>query len=193
MREVVIVSAARTPIGNFGGTLKGVPTRKLGAIAIKGAVERAGIKPEMVDEVIMGAVLQGALGQNVARQMTLDAGLPIETPAMTINKVCGSGLRAVELAAQIIKAGDADIIVAGGAENMSATAYAMPTARWGARMNNTQMMDMMVNDGLWDAFNGYHMGITAENVAEQWGITREELDEFSVISQNRAEAAIKAG
>lgn len=193
MREVVIVSAARTPIGSFGGSLKNVPTRKLGAIAIKGAVERAGIKPEMVDEVIMGAVLQGGLGQNVARQMTLDAGLPIEVPAMTINKVCGSGLRAVELAAQIIKAGDADIIVAGGAENMSATAYAMPAARWGARMNNTQMVDMMVNDGLWDAFNGYHMGITAENVAEQWGITREQLDEFSVISQNRAEAAIKAG
>ena len=193
MREVVIVSAARTPNGSFGGALKGVPTRKLGAIAIKGAVERAGIKPEMVDEVIMGAVLQGALGQNVARQMTLDAGLPIEVPAMTINKVCGSGLRAVELAAQIIKAGDADIIVAGGAENMSATAYAMPSARWGARMNNAQMVDMMVNDGLWDAFNGYHMGITAENVAEQWGITREQLDEFSVISQNRAEEAIKAG
>ena len=193
MKEVVIVSAARTPIGSFGGTLKGVPTRKLGAIAIKGAIERAGIKPEMVDEVIMGAVLQGALGQNVARQMTLDAGLPIETPAMTINKVCGSGLRAVELAAQIIKAGDADIVVAGGAENMSATAYAVPAGRWGARMNNTQMVDMMVNDGLWDAFNGYHMGITAENVAEQWGLTREQLDEFSVISQNRAEAAIKAG
>ena len=193
MREVVIVSAARTPIGSFGGSLKDIPTRKLGAIAIKGAVERAGIKPEMVDEVIMGAVLQGGLGQNVARQMTLDAGLPIEVPAMTINKVCGSGLRAVELAAQIIKAGDADIVVAGGAENMSATAYAMPSARWGARMNNTQMIDMMVNDGLWDAFNGYHMGITAENVAEQWGITREQLDEFSVISQNRAEEAIKAG
>ena len=193
MKEVVIVSAARTPIGSFGGALKRIPTRKLGAIAIKGAVERAGIKPEMVDEVIMGAVLQGGLGQNVARQMTLDAGLPIETPAMTINKVCGSGLRAVELAAQIIKAGDADIIVAGGAENMSATAYALPSARWGARMNNAQMVDMMVNDGLWDAFNGYHMGITAENVAEQWGITREELDEFSVISQNRAEEAIKAG
>ena len=193
MREVVIVSAARTPIGSFGGSLKGLPTRKLGAIAIKAAVERAGIKPEMVEEVIMGAVLQGGLGQNVARQMTLDAGLPIEVPAMTINKVCGSGLRAVELAAQIIKAGDADIVVAGGAENMSATAYAMPAARWGARMNNAQMVDMMVNDGLWDAFNGYHMGITAENVAEQWGITREELDEFSVISQNRAEEAIKAG
>ena len=193
MREVVIVSAARTPMGSFGGSLKGIPTRKLGAIAIKEAVKRAGITGEQVDEVIMGAVLQGGLGQNVARQMTLDAGLPIETPAMTINKVCGSGLRAVELAAHIIKAGDADIVVAGGAENMSATAYAMPAARWGARMNNTQMVDMMVNDGLWDAFNGYHMGITAENVAEQWGITREELDEFSVISQNRAEAAIKAG
>ena len=193
MREVVIVSAARTPIGSFGGSLKGIPTRKLGAIAIKAAVERAGIKPEMVEEVVMGAVLQGGLGQNVARQMTLDAGLPKEVPAMTINKVCGSGLRAVELAAQIIKAGDADIVVAGGAENMSATAYAMPAARWGARMNNAQMVDMMVNDGLWDAFNGYHMGITAENVAEQWGITREELDEFSVISQNRAEEAIKAG
>ena len=193
MREVVIVSAARTPMGSFGGSLKDVPTRKLGAIAIKEAVKRAGIKPEMVEEVIMGAVLQGGLGQNVARQMTLDAGLPIEIPAMTINKVCGSGLRAVELAAQIIKAGDADIVVAGGAENMSATAYAIPSGRWGARMNNAQMVDMMVNDGLWDAFNGYHMGITAENVAEQWGLTREELDEFSVISQNRAEAAIKEG
>ena len=193
MREVVIVSAARTPIGAFGGSLKGVPTRKLGAIAIKAAIERAGIKPEMVDEVIMGAVLQGGLGQNVARQMTLDAGLPIEVPAMTINKVCGSGLRAVELAAQIIKAGDADIVVAGGAENMSATAYAMPAARFGARMGNTQLVDMMVNDGLTDAFAGYHMGITAENVAEQWGLTREELDEFAVISQNRAEEAIKAG
>lgn len=193
MKEVVIVSAARTPMGSFGGSLKGIPTRKLGAIAIKAAVERAGIKPEMVDEVIMGCVLQGALGQNVSRQMSLDAGLPIEVPTMTINKVCGSGLRAVELAAQIIKAGDADIIVAGGAENMSATAYALPTGRFGARMNNTQMVDMMVNDGLWDAFNNYHMGITAENVAEQWGITREELDEFAVTSQNRAEAAIKAG
>ena len=193
MREVVIVGAARTPIGSFGGTLKGVPTRKLGAIAIKAAIERAGIKPEQVDEVIMGCVLQGGLGQNVSRQMALDAGLPVEVPTMTINKVCGSGLRAVALAAQMIKAGDAEIVVAGGAENMSATAYAMPAARWGARMNNTQMIDMMVNDGLWDAFNGYHMGITAENVCEQWGLTREQLDEFAVTSQNRAEAAIKAG
>ncbi len=193
MREVVIVSAARTPIGAFGGSLKGIPARKLGAIAIKGAIERAGIKPEMIDEVIMGCVLQGGLGQNVSRQMSLDAGVPVEVPTFTINKVCGSGLRAVELAAQVIKAGDADIVVAGGAENMSATAYAMPAARFGARMNDTKMVDMMVNDGLWDAFNGYHMGITAENVAEQWGITREQLDEFSVISQNRAEEAIKAG
>ena len=167
MREVVIASAARTPMGSFGGSLKGTPTRTLGAIAIKEAINRAGIKPEMVEEVIMGCVLQGGLGQNVARQMTLDAGLPIEVPAMTINKVCGSGLRAVALAAQMIKAGDADIVVAGGAENMSATAYAMPAARWGARMNNTQMIDMMVNDGLTDAFNGYHMGITAENVCDQ--------------------------
>lgn len=193
MKEVVIVGAARTPIGSFGGTLKNVPARTLGAIAIKEAINRAGIKPEMVDEVIMGCVLQGGLGQNVSRQMSLDAGLPIEVPTMTINKVCGSGLRAVELAAQIIKAGDADIVVAGGAENMSAAAYAVPSARWGARMNNTGMVDMMVNDGLWDAFNGYHMGITAANIAEQWGITREELDEFSLASQQKAEAAVKAG
>lgn len=193
MRDVVIVSAARTPIGSFGGSLKGIPTRKLGAICIAEALKRAGLKGEQVDEVVMGCVLQGGLGQNVARQMSLDAGLPVEVPAFTINKVCGSGLRAVELAAQIIKAGDADIVVAGGAENMSATGYSMQAARWGARMNNTSMVDMMVNDGLWDAFNGYHMGMTAENVAEQWGITREQLDEFAVISQNRSEAAIKAG
>lgn len=193
MKDVVIVGAARTAIGSYGGTLKGVPARKLGAIVIKEAIRRAGIQPEQVEEVIMGDVLQGGLGQNVARQMTLDAGLPKEVPAMTINKVCGSGLRAVELAAQIIKAGDADIIVAGGAENMSATAYAMPAARWGQRMGNTSMVDMMVNDGLWDAFNGYHMGITAENVAEKWGLTREELDEFALASQQKAEAAIKAG
>lgn len=193
MREVVIASAVRTPIGKFGGSLKDVPARKLGAIVIKEALNRAGVDPAMVDEVIMGCVLQGGLGQNVSRQMSLDAGLPVEVPTFTINKVCGSGLRAVELAAQIIKAGDADIVVAGGAENMSATAYAMPAARWGARMFDTKMVDMMVNDGLWDAFNGYHMGITAENVAEQWGLTREQLDEFSVISQQRAEAAVDSG
>ena len=193
MREVVIASAVRTPIGKFGGSLKDISARKLGAIVIKEALNRAGVDPAMVDEVIMGCVLQGGLGQNVSRQMSLDAGVPVEVPTFTINKVCGSGLRAVELAAQIIKAGDADIVVAGGAENMSATAYAMPAARWGARMFDTKMVDMMVNDGLWDAFNGYHMGITAENVAEQWGLTREQLDEFSVISQQRAEAAVDSG
>ena len=193
MREVVIASAARTPIGKFGGSLKDVSARKLGAIVIKEALNRAGVDPAMVDEVVMGCVLQGGLGQNVSRQMSLDAGIPVEVPTFTINKVCGSGLRAVALAAQMIKAGDADIVVAGGAENMSATAYAMPAARWGARMFDTKMVDMMVNDGLWDAFNGYHMGITAENVAEQWGLTREQLDEFSVISQQRAEKAVDSG
>lgn len=193
MKEVVIVGAKRTAIGSYGGTLKNVPAKELGAVAIKGAIEQAGIKPEDVEEVIMGDVLQGGLGQNVARQMSLGAGLPIETPAMTINKVCGSGLRAVELAAQIIKAGDADIIVAGGAENMSMTGYALPNMRWGARMFNTPAVDMMVNDGLWDVFNNYHMGITAENVAEKYGLTRDELDDFALASQNKAEAAIKAG
>ena len=193
MKDVVIVGAARTAIGTFGGTLKDVPARTLGAVVIKEAIKRAGIEADQVEEVIMGDVLQGGLGQNVARQMSLDAGVPKEVPAMTINKVCGSGLRAVELAAQIIKAGDADIIVAGGAENMSATAYALPKARWGARMFDGKMVDMMVNDGLWDAFNNYHMGMTAENVAEQWGLTREELDEFSLKSQQKAEAAIKGG
>ena len=193
MREVVIASAARTAIGKYGGSLKDIPTRQLGAIAMKGAIEKAGIQADQVEEVIMGCVLQAGLGQNVARQMMIDAGLPVETPAFTINKVCGSGLRAVELAAQIIKAGDADIIVAGGAENMSLAPYAVPTARWGARMNNTSMVDVMVNDGLWDAFNDYHMGITAENVAEQWGLTREEMDEFAVESQKRAEKTVDEG
>ena len=193
MREVVIVGAARTAIGKFGGTLKNVPTRTLGAVCIEEALKRAGVEKDQVDEVIMGCVLQGGLGQNVARQMMLDAGLPVEVPCFTINKVCGSGLRAVELAAQIIKAGDADIIVAGAAENMSSTGYTVPAARWGARMFDAQMKDMMVNDGLWDVFNNYHMGMTAENVAEQWGLTREELDEFSVISQQRAEKAVDSG
>jgi len=193
MRDVVIVGAARTAIGKFGGTLKDVPTRTLGAVCIEEALKRAGVAKEDVDEVIMGCVLQAGLGQNVTRQMMLDAGLPVETPCFTINKVCGSGLRAVELAAQIIKAGDAEIIVAGGAENMSASPYVMNAARWGARMFDTKMTDVMVNHGLWDAFNNYHMGMTAENVAEQWGITREELDEFSVISQNRAEKAVDSG
>lgn len=193
MREVVIVGAARTPIGSFGGALKSVPVRRLGAIAIKEALNRAGVDPATVDEVIMGNVLQAGLGQNVARQMMMDAGIPKEVPAFTLNKVCGSGLRAVELAAQIIKAEDADIIVAGGAESMSMAPYAVPSARWGARMFDTKLVDIMVNDGLWDVFNNYHMGVTAENIAEQWGLTREQLDEFALSSQQKAEAAIKAG
>ena len=179
MRDVVIASAVRTPIGSFGGSLKNTAARTLGAITIKEAIKRAGIDPATIDEVVYGCVLQGGLGQNVARQAALDAGIPKEVPAMTINKVCGSGLRTVSMAAQMIKAGDADIIVAGGTENMSATAYAIPTARWGARMNDNKIIDMMTNDGLTCAFNNYHMGITAENVAEEWGLTRAELDAFA--------------
>jgi acetyl-CoA C-acetyltransferase len=193
MREVVIVSAVRTPIGSFGGTLKDTPARTLGAIAVKAAIERAGIDPASVDEVLIGSVLQGGLGQNIARQVALDAGLPIEVPAMTINKVCGSGLRVVALAAQMIKAGDADIIVAGGTENMSMSPYVMPKARWGARMGDAKIIDMMVYDGLTDAFSGVHMGITAENICDQWGLTREEQDAFAANSQQKAEAAIKSG
>ena len=162
MRDVVIVSAVRTAIGSFGGTLKNTPAKTLGAVSIKAALERAGVAGDQVDEVIMGCVLQGGLGQNVARQMMIEAGLPIEVPAMTINKVCGSGLRAVELAAQIIKAGDADIIVAGGAENMSMAGFVDNKSRWGARMGNYPLVDMMVNDGLTDAFSGVHMGITVK-------------------------------
>ena len=193
MKKAVIVSACRTAIGAFGGTLKDVPAAELGAIVVKEAVARAGIKPEQVDEVIFGNVLQAGLGQNVARQVTLKAGLPIETTAITINIVCGSGLKSVALAANQILAGESEIVVCGGTENMSAAPYAIPSARWGARMNNTKMIDVMVNDGLWDAFNHYHMGITAENVAEKYGITREMQDEFAVASQSKAEAAIKAG
>ena len=193
MGEIVIASACRTAIGTFGGTLKDVPAAELGAIVVKEAVKRAGIKPEMVDEVIFGNVLQAGLGQNIARQVTLKAGLPIETTAMTINIVCGSGLKSVALAANQILAGESEIVVCGGTENMSAAPYAIPSARWGARMNNSKMIDVLVNDGLWDAFNQYHMGITAENVAEKYGITREMQDEFAVASQSKAEAAIKAG
>ena len=192
-KEIVIASACRTAIGSFGGTLKNTPAVELGATVIKEAVNRAGLKPEQVDEVIFGNVLQAGLGQNPARQAALKAGLPETTTAFTVNIVCGSGLKSVALAAGLIQAGDADIIVAGGMENMSLAPYAMPAARWGARMFNTNMVDVMVNDGLWDAFNNYHMGITAENVAEQWGLTREMQDEFALASQQKAEAAIKAG
>lgn len=193
MREVVIVSAARTPIGSFGGALKDLTAVQLGAVAAKEAIKRAGIDPAIIDEVILGNVLQGGLGQNVARQIAMAAGVPKEVPAMTLNKVCGSGLRTVGLAAQIIKAGDADCILAGGAESMSQAGYIMPAARWGARMGDAKMVDLMINDGLTDAYNNYHMGITAENIVEQWGLTREELDQFAAVSQNKAEAAIKAG
>jgi acetyl-CoA C-acetyltransferase len=192
-RDVVIVSAARTAVGSYGGALKDIPAAKLGGIVIKEAVKRAGINPETVDEVVFGNVLQGGLGQNVARQSLIAAGLPKEIPAMTLNKVCGSGLRTVSLAAQIIKAGDAEIVVAGGTENMSAAPYVAPSVRWGARMGDTKLIDMMVHDGLTDVFNNYHMGITAENIVEQWELTRDDLDEFAAHSQQKAETAIKEG
>jgi len=193
MREVVIVSAVRTPIGSFGGVLKGTAAVTLGAVAVKEAIKRAGIDSAMIDEVVFGNVLQGGLGQNVARQVAMEAGIPKEVPSMTINKVCGSGLRAIGLAASIIKAGDADIIVAGGTESMSMSNYAIPAARWGARMGDNKIVDMMTNDGLTDAFNNYHMGVTAENICEQWNLTREELDAFSASSQQKAEAAVTSG
>lgn len=193
MRKVVIAGAARTAIGAFGGSLKDIPARKLGAVCIKEALRRAGVDPAMVDEVIMGNVLQGGLGQNVARQMAMDAGVPKEVPAFTLNKVCGSGLRAVSLAAQMIKAEDADIIVAGGAESMSMSGYISTATRWGARMGDVKMVDQMLNDGLVDAFYGIHMGITAENVCDQWGITREELDSFAAASQQKAVEAVASG
>lgn len=193
MREVVIVSAVRTPIGTFGGALKDVSAVKLGAIAVKEAMARASVGPEMIEEVIFGSVLQAGLGQNVARQVSIEVGIPVEVPSMTINKVCGSGLRTVSLAAQTIMLGEADIVLAGGTENMSMAPYLVPKARWGHRMGDGAIVDYMVHDGLTDIFNNYHMGITAENIAEQWNITREEQDKFALESQLRAEKAIKSG
>jgi len=192
-REVVLVGACRTPVGTFGGTLKDIRVVDLGSIVMAEALKRAGINGEQLDEVIFGCVLQAAQGQNVARQSMINAGIPKEVTAMTINKVCGSGLRAVSLAAQIIKAGDADIIMAGGMENMSAAPYALEKARYGYRMNNGTMVDVMIKDGLWEAFNNYHMGITAENINEQYGITREEQDDFGFRSQQLAAQAIASG
>lgn len=191
--KVVLAGACRTAIGTMGGVLSTVPAQELGTIVIKEALNRAGVPAEKVDQVYMGCVIQAGLGQNVARQASIKAGLPIETPAVTINVVCGSGLNCVNMAAQMIQAGDADIVVAGGVENMSMAPYADMNGRYGHRMNNATLVDTMVNDALWDAFNNYHMGITAENVAEQWGLTREQLDEFAATSQQKCEAAQKAG
>jgi len=193
MKKVVLAGACRTPIGKFGGTLAGTPAAELGAIVIREAVARAGIKPEDVDEVIMGCVLQAGLGQNVARQAAVKAGIGVEVPALTLNNVCGSGLKAVNMAAALIQAGEADIVVAGGMENMSMAPYALPQARFGYRMNNGSLIDTMINDGLWEAFNDYHMGITAENLAEKYGITREMQDEFAAHSQQKCEHALKLG
>lgn len=193
MRKVVIVSAARTPIGSFGGSLSSLSAVDLGVIAAKEAIKRANIDPSIIDEVIIGNVLGAGLGQNVSRQVGVGAGVPVETPALTLGKVCGSGLRAVSMAAQFIKLGDADVILCGGTESMSNAPYVLPKARWGQRMGDGAIIDTMVNDGLTDVFNKYHMGITAENIAEQWNISKEEQDIFAVASQNKAEAAQKAG
>ncbi|MFP4661613.1 MAG: acetyl-CoA C-acetyltransferase [Halanaerobiales bacterium] len=193
MREVVIVSAVRTPIGSFGGALKDVQVTELGKIVISEVLQRAGLNPDMVDEVIMGNVLQAGQGQNPARQASVRAALPYNIPSMTINKVCGSGLKSVNLAAQAIMLGDANIIVAGGMENMSRAGHLVDNLRWGKKMGNGELIDLMIKDGLWDAFEDYHMGVTAENIAEDWGITREEQDEFAALSQQKAEKAINEG
>ena len=193
MTEVVIVAAVRTPIGSFGGSLKDISAVDLGSLVIKNAIERAGLEPEQVDEVIMGNVLGAGLGQNVARQMSVHAGVPVTVPAFTINKVCGSGLKAVQLAVQAVLCGDAEVVVAGGAENMSQAPYILPNQRWGSRMGNATVVDTMLRDGLTDGFEDYHMGITAENVAEQYGITREDQDSFALQSQKRAVAAVESG
>ncbi|MBR7969607.1 acetyl-CoA C-acetyltransferase, partial [Burkholderia cenocepacia] len=193
MTDVVIVSAARTAVGKFGGSLAKVAAPELGATVIRAVLERAGVKPEQVSEVIMGQVLTAGSGQNPARQSLIKAGLPNAVPGMTINKVCGSGLKAVMLAANAIVAGDAEIVIAGGQENMSASPHVLPGSRDGFRMGDAKLVDTMIVDGLWDVYNQYHMGITAENVAKEYGITREEQDAFAALSQNKAEAAQKAG
>ena len=193
MKKIVLAGACRTAIGTMGGALSTVPAAELGSVVIKEALNRAGIPAEQVDHVYMGCVIQAGLGQNVARQASLKAGLPVTTPAVTVNVVCGSGLYCVNMAAQMIEAGDADIVVAGGMESMSLAPYAMMKGRYGYRMGNATLVDTMVNDALWDAFNNYHMGITAENVAEQWHLTREMLDEFSANSQQKCEKAMAEG
>ena len=192
-KEIVLVGACRTAIGKMGGALSNIPAEQLGAIVMKEAMSRAGIAPEQIDEVLFGNVLTAAMGQNPARQAAIHAGIPYQTPALTINNVCGSGLKTVNMAAALIQAGEADVVMAGGMENMSMAPYALTKARFGYRMNNSTVVDTMVHDALWDAFNDYHMGITAENVAEEYGITREMQDEFAAASQQKCEAARKAG
>ena len=192
-KKIVLAGACRTAIGSMGGALSGVAAADLGALVIKEALNRAGVPAEKVDHVYMGCVIQAGLGQNVARQSSLKAGLPIETPAVTINVVCGSGLNAVNMAAAMIQAGEADIVVAGGTENMSAAPYLLNKARFGYRLGNSEIVDSMVNDALWDAFNNYHMGVTAENICDQCGLTREQLDEFAAASQQKAVKAQEAG
>ena len=193
MRNIYAISCCRTAIGSFGGSLKDVPAVKLGSIVAKEALKRGNISPDIVDEVMFGCSLTAGLGQNVARQVSLGAGLPVEVPAYTVGMVCGSGMKSVIEAARAIACGDAEIILAGGTENMSAAPYSIPSARWGARMNNQTLVDTMITDGLWDVYNNYHMGTTAENVCDQWGITREQLDEFALNSQLKTEKAQNAG
>ena len=193
MRNIYAISCCRTAIGSFGGSLKDVPAVKLGSIVAKEALKRGNIFPDIVDEVMFGCILTAGLGQNVARQVSLGAGLPVEVPAYTVGMVCGSGMKSVIEAARAIACGDAEIVLAGGTENMSAAPYSIPSARWGARMNNQTLVDTMITDGLWDVYNNYHMGTTAENVCDQWGITREQLDEFALNSQLKTEKAQNAG
>ncbi|MBE6830404.1 MAG: acetyl-CoA C-acetyltransferase [Ruminococcaceae bacterium] len=193
MKKIVLAGAVRTAIGKMGGALTGVPASKLGSIVIDEALKRANISPDRVDEVLMGCVLQAGLGQSVARQASVNAGIPHDVPAITLNNVCGSGLKAVNMAAALIEAGEAEIIVAGGMENMSSAPYVLNQARFGYRMNDGKLIDSMVKDALWDAFNDYHMGITAENVAEKYGITREMQDEFAAFSQQKCEKAQSEG
>ena len=193
MQNVYVLGACRTAIGSFGGSLKDTPAPKLGAVVLREALARAGLDGGMVDEVYFGNVLSAGLGQNVARQVALGAGLPVEVPAVTVNMVCGSGMKAVVDGLRAIRSGDAAVVAVGGCENMSAAPYAMPAARWGARMNDAAMVDLMVKDGLWDIFGNYHMGITAENICEKWGLTRDELDAFALASQQKAAQAQQEG
>jgi len=193
MKEVYVVNCCRTAVGSFGGSLKDTPAADLGAAVVKEVLKRGGVKPEQVDELMFGCILTAGLGQNVARQVEVKAGIPYSVPAYTVGMVCGSGMKSVIEAARAIMCGDADVIVAGGTENMSAAPFALPAERWGARMGDKKVVDTMIKDGLWDAYNNYHMGTTAENICDIWGITRQELDEFAASSQQKTEAAQKAG